>query len=132
MDAQSSLATIAGLAGLIHGLARAAAEAPVPDDGWSPREALMESSFRAARDGLGATLLFEGALTPVPDIVHAAMARARPFARELGSDGALELLDGVIAGGAGADRQRAAFARGGMRAVLEHLAAETAAEFSYR
>jgi len=128
MDAQSSLATIAGLVGLIHGLARAAADAPVPAGGWSPREALMESSFRAARDGMGATLLHEGALTPVPEIARVAMARALPAARELGSDGALALLEGVLAGGAGADRQRAAFARGGMPAVLAHLAAETAAE----
>ncbi|MCW2982974.1 MAG: YbdK family carboxylate-amine ligase, partial [Conexibacter sp.] len=44
MDAQSSLATVLGLVGLIHGLAGAAAAAPVPDGGWSPREALMESS----------------------------------------------------------------------------------------
>lgn len=34
--------------------------------------------------------------------------------------------------GAGADRQRAAFARGGMRAVLELLVAETAATDAYR
>jgi carboxylate-amine ligase len=128
MDAQSSLATIAGLAGLIHGLARAAADAPVPANGWSPREALMESSFRAARDGMHATLLHDGTLRPVPEIARAAMARARPFARELGSDGALAQLERVLADGAGADRQRAAFTRGGMRAVLEHLAAETAAE----
>jgi carboxylate-amine ligase len=131
MDAQSSLATIAGLVGLIHGLAQAAAENPVPpgtgSSGWTPREALMESSFRAARDGLSATLHHDGALTPVPEIARAAMARARPFARELGSDGALQQLERVLTDGAGADRQRAAFARGGMRAVLEHLAAETAA-----
>jgi carboxylate-amine ligase len=131
MDAQSSLATVAGLAGLIHGLARAAADAPVPgragSGSWSPREALMESSFRAARDGMGATLRHDGALRPVPEIARAAMARARPFATELGSDGALEQLERVLSDGAGADRQRAAHARGGMRAVLEHLAAETAA-----
>jgi carboxylate-amine ligase len=127
MDAQSSLATIAGLTGLIHALARAAADAAVPSGGWSAREALMESSFRAARDGLAATLLHDGALTPVPEIARAAMAQARPFARELGSDGALEQLERVLTEGAGADRQRAAFARGGMRAVLEHLVTETAA-----
>jgi carboxylate-amine ligase len=131
MDAQSSLATVAGLAGLIHGLARASAEEPRRagiGSSWSPREALMESSFRAARDGMAATLLHDGALRPVPKIARAAMARARPYARELGSDGALEQLERVLADGAGADRQRAAFTRGGMRAVLEHLAAETAAE----
>jgi carboxylate-amine ligase len=124
MDAQSSLATVTGLVGLIHGLARAAAEAPVPPGGWSPREALMESSFRAARDGLAATLLHEGALRPVPEIARAAVRHARPFARELGSDGALAEVERVLRDGGGADRQRAAFARGGMPAVLEHLAAE--------
>jgi carboxylate-amine ligase len=127
MDAQSSLTTIAGLVGLIHGLARAAADAPVPAGGWSPREALMESSFRAARDGMAATLWHDGALTPVAAIARAAMAHALPAARELGSDGALAQLEHVLTGGAGADRQRAAFARGGMPAVLAQLAAETAA-----
>jgi glutamate---cysteine ligase / carboxylate-amine ligase len=129
MDAQSSLATVTGLAGLIHGLARAAAEAPVPAGGWAPREALMESSFRAARDGLAATLHHDGALRPVHEIARAAVARARPAARELGSDGALDEVERVLAEGGGADRQRAAFRRGGMRAVLELLAAETAAAY---
>jgi carboxylate-amine ligase len=125
MDAQSALWTVAGIAGLVHGLARAAAEeertAP-----WTPREALMESSFRAARDGLAATLWHDGALRPVPEIARAAIARARPFAAELGSDGALEQLDRLLAGGGGADRQRAAHARGGMPALLRLLARETA------
>jgi glutamate---cysteine ligase / carboxylate-amine ligase len=131
MDAQSSLRTVTGLVGLIHGLARAAAEAPRAGgsvSGWSPREALMESSFRAARDGLGAMLLADGALRPVPEIARTAVARARPFARELGSEDALAEIDRIVdETGGGADRQRAAFARGGMRAVLELLAAETAA-----
>jgi carboxylate-amine ligase len=128
MDAQSSLATVTGLVGLIHGLARAAADAPAPPHGWSPREALMESSFRAARDGLAATLLHDGSLRPVHEIARAAMARARPFARELGSEDALDEVERIIEHtGGGADRQRAAFARGGMRGVLELLAAETRA-----
>jgi carboxylate-amine ligase len=127
MDAQSALWSVAGLVGLIHGLARAAAEderrAP-----WTPREALMESSFRAARDGLAATLWHHGALRPVPEIARAAVARARPFARELGSEDALDQVERLLGAGGGADRQRAAFARGGMPAVLEHLARETSAE----
>jgi carboxylate-amine ligase len=111
---------------LIHGLAQAAADAPAPPGGWSPREALMESSFRAARDGLAATLWFEGQMRPVREIAPAAMARARPFA---GADGGLEEVERLVEHtGGGADRQRAAFARGGMRAVLELLGAETAAE----
>jgi carboxylate-amine ligase len=131
MDAQSSLATITGLVALIHGLARAAAEATAPSGGWTPREALMESSFRAARDGLAATLLHEGALRPVPEIAAAAVERARPFARELGSDDGLEEVGRLLALGGGADRQRAAFTRGGMPAVLRLLADETADPGAY-
>jgi carboxylate-amine ligase len=126
MDAQSSLRTVHGLAGLIHALARAAAEAPAPDGGWSPREALMESSFRAARDGIGATLWHHGALRPVPEIADAAIARAAPFTED--ADALAEVARSAREG-AGADRQRAAFARGGMRAVLELLAAETAEDY---
>ncbi len=119
MDAQSSLRTVHGLVALIHGLARAAAEAPVPAGGWSPREALEESSFRAARDGIAATLRHDGALRPVPEIASAAIARA-------GDDPALEEITRILRDGAGADRQRAAYARGGMDAVLALLARETA------
>jgi glutamate---cysteine ligase / carboxylate-amine ligase len=129
MDAQSSLATITALVALVHGLAAAAAEAPVPAGGWAPREALMESSFRAARDGLAATLLHDGALRPVPEIAAAAVARAAPYARELGSGDALDEVARLLARGGGADRQRAAFARGGMPAVLRLLADETAAPY---
>jgi carboxylate-amine ligase len=127
MDAQSALWSVAGLTGLVHGLARAAAEAPVAHP--TPREVLMESSFRAARDGLGATLWHEGALRPVPEIARAAVERARPFAAELGSDGALDEVERLLREGGGADRQRAAFARGGMRAVLQLLVDETAATY---
>lgn len=127
MDAQSALWSVAALAALVHGLARAAAQAPART-AWTPREVLMESSFRAARDGLAATLLHDGALRPVPEIARAAVALARPFAREQGSEAELDLVERILAEGGGADRQRAAFARGGMPALLGHLAAETAAD----
>jgi carboxylate-amine ligase len=124
MDAQSSLGTVAGLAALVHGLARAAVEGDAPR---TPRSALMESSFRAARDGLAATLLHDGALRPVPEIARAAVEVARPHSREAGSADALEEIDRLLCDGGGADRQRAAHARGGMRGTLELLAAEVAA-----
>jgi carboxylate-amine ligase len=126
MDAQSALWSVSALTGLVHGLARAAAEQDAPAR-WTPREVLMESSFRAARDGVAATLWHDGALRPVAEVARAAMDRARPFARELGSEDALDQVARILAEGGGADRQRAAFARGGMPALLEHLAAETAA-----
>jgi len=55
-----------------------------------------------------------------------AVELARPYARELGSEAPLEEIERIVAEGGGADRQRAAFARGGMPAVLELLTEETA------
>ncbi|WP_051221567.1 carboxylate-amine ligase [Conexibacter woesei] len=123
MDAQSSLDTVLGLVALVHGLALAAEDARVPAGGWTPREALMESSFRAARDGLAATLLHNGTRRPVREIAQDAVARA---AAAGGDAFALEEVTRILQLGNGADRQRAAFTSGGMPALLHHLAAETA------
>ena len=122
MDSQSSLADVAGLAALVHALARRAAEEHGP---WEHRDVLTESSFRAARDGLDATLWHDGALRPVPEIARAAVQLAMPYARELGSDGALEEIERMLVDGNGAVRRRAAFARGGMAEVLADLVDET-------
>jgi len=123
MDCQSSLSDVAALAGLVHALTRRAAEEHGP---WAHRDALMESSFRAARDGLDASLWYDGRLRPVPEIARATMQLAMPYARELGSDGALEELERMLVDGNGAVRRRAAFARGGMPMVLSELVEETA------
>jgi len=122
MDSQSSLPDVAGLAALVHALARRAAEEHGP---WEHRDALMESSFRAARDGLDATLWHDGALRPVPEIARAAVQLALPYARELGSDGALEEIERLLVDGNGASRRRAAFARGGTMEMLAELVDET-------
>jgi carboxylate-amine ligase len=111
---------------LVHALARRAADEHGP---WERREVLMESSFRAARDGLGATIWWDGAMRPVPEIARSAMSLARPYARELGSDAALEEIERLLVEGNGAMRQRASFARGGMPAVLSGLVRETAAQY---
>jgi carboxylate-amine ligase len=118
MDSQSSLRDALGLAALIHGLARRAAESAAPP--WTPREALIESSFRAARDGIGATLWHDGALRPVHEIARAAIATLDP-------DPALEEVQRMLAEGNGAARQRAAYARGGMTALLATLVSEAEA-----
>ena len=114
MDAQSSLRDVRALAALVHALARRCAETGVADP--TPREALMESSFRAARDGLDATLWWDGALRPVAEIAAAVAA----------TTGADEILR-IVREGNGAARQRAAFARGGMPELLRTLVAEAAA-----
>lgn len=122
MDSQSSLSDVAGLAALVHALARRAAEEKGP---WEHRDALMESSFRAARDGLDATLWHDGALRPVPEIARATVELALPYARELGSDAALEEIERMLVDGNGAIRRRAAFVRGGMSELLAELVEET-------
>jgi carboxylate-amine ligase len=98
----------------VHALARHAAESPAPAP--TPREALMESSFRAARDGLAATLWHDGALRPVPEVARAALA-------DLEGAG-LDEVERMLREGNGALRQRAAHARGGIQEVLATLVAE--------
>lgn len=126
MDSQSALWSAAGLAALVQCLARDAAQRPGP---WAPREALMEASFAAARDGMAARLPLDGAPAPVAEVASAALAIARPHARELGVERELAGIERIVAEGNGADRQRAAFARGGMAAVLELLVAEAATPY---
>lgn len=123
MDSQSSLRSVTGLAALVHALARMSVEERGP---WEHRDVLMESSFRAARDGLDATLWHDGALRPVAELARATVERARPYAHELGSESALEEIERLVAEGNGAIRQRAAFASGGLPAVLGELVDETA------
>ena len=127
MDAQARLDSAAGLAALVHALAAACmngAEEIAP-----PADVLMESSFRAGRDGVEATLWWRGALRPVREIADDALALARPYARELGGDDPLEEIERIVREGGGADRMRAAHAAGGMSEVLALLATEAAAPY---
>ena len=118
MDAQSDLGHVAALAALVHGLAlhEIASPSPAVDSGI-----LMESSFRAARDGLRATIWFDGALHPVAEVA----TRAAALARRHVDAAALEEVDRILAEGNGADRQRAVHAREGMDGLIRWLAAET-------
>ena len=117
MDAQADLRTVAGLAALVHGLAlhEVASPRPAEDQG-----VLEESSFRAARDGLHATVWFDGALRPVPEVA----ARSLALARRHRDAPELEEIERLVREGNGADRRRRAFERGGMPAVLSELVAE--------
>jgi carboxylate-amine ligase len=124
MDSQSSLPSIAGLAAIVQGLAKHFAES-------SPgkplrREVVAEASFRAGRDGVGATLPDGDSLRPVREIAAEVLALVRPHARALGSEAPLEEVERIVREGNGADRQRAAHGNGGMPAVLRRLVDETA------
>jgi carboxylate-amine ligase len=118
LDVQTGLEEAAGMAALVHAVARRAAEQPPSE--LAPAQALHWSSFRAVRDGLDAELLFRGRLRPARDA-------ARELLDELsGEDDALEGVERILREGGAPARQRAIHAEGGMPALLRHLAGETA------
>src|SRR4029079_15312409 len=117
------LESVAGIAALVHALAFACADGH--EEATPPSEALMESSFRAGRDALDATVWWRGALMPMREIAGDALMIARPYARELDGEDALEEIDRRLREGGGADRMREAHAAGGMEGVLSRLAEET-------
>src|SRR5262249_23704947 len=118
MDAQSTLRDVEAPSTPVHRLARHAGEHGPPAP--SAREALAESAFRATRDGVEATLWSDGRLRPFPELV----AEAVEIARRYVGDAAADVLR-IAREGNGADRQRRAFAEGGMQRVLAELVAET-------
>jgi carboxylate-amine ligase len=118
LDVQTNLEQAAGMAALVHAIARRAVEDPPAE--LAPEQALHWSSFRAVRDGLDAELLFRGRLRP-----------AREAARELldelrGSDDALDGVERILSDGGAPARQRAVHAADGMAGLLRWLADETA------
>lgn len=123
MDAQSRLESVVGLAALVHALAVACALGE--EETAPPTEGIMESSFRAARDGIDATIWWRGTLRPVREVGTDALALARPYARDLDGEDALEEVERILREGGGADRMRAARTAGGMDEVLRRLAQES-------
>jgi glutamate---cysteine ligase / carboxylate-amine ligase len=120
LDTQLSPQHTAALAAAVHALARHEAGAE-PVDG-PPPEILDEASFRAAREGVEATLPDDGGeLRPVAELVEELVARVRPAARELGCEAQLDGLAGLLADGGGAGVQRAACRDGDVAAVRESI-----------
>ncbi len=122
MDGQSRLDSVAGLAALTHALVLDCTEGPQGDP--PPREVLVEGSFRASRDGLDARIFYRGGLRPLREVARAALDVARPYARDVGAEDALEGVERILREGNGADRMRAAHARGGMEEMLESALAD--------
>jgi glutamate---cysteine ligase / carboxylate-amine ligase len=125
MDGQSDLESVAALAALIHGLAIHESAQPPPAR-WPASEAISESSFRAARDGVAATLVHDGSLRPLAEVARDAVALARSALHGIGDQSALEGIERILSSGGGAAIQREAHARGGMQGVLEDLVRRTA------
>jgi glutamate---cysteine ligase / carboxylate-amine ligase len=127
MDVQPTAAGNAAFGALIQALAALEVERPAASD--LQREALEESYYQATRYGLEARLMVDGGeALPAPEVATLALAEARPYAEDLGGAGALAEIERILADGNGADRQRHAFERGGIPAVLDYLAEATAAD----
>lgn len=84
---------------------------------------VRENKWRAARDGLDATVIVDerGTLQGAREAIAEAADRLAPIARDLGASRSLDLVERVLEGGGSAARQRAAFDRGGHPAVLAEL-----------
>jgi carboxylate-amine ligase len=123
MDVQPSLDDACALAALVHALAARALDEPPRDHPHT--EAVAESSFRASRDGVQATILHEGRLAPLPEVARATVASVRGHAREIGADDALEGVERIVREGGAAARQRAVVAADGMDALLDQLVRQT-------
>lgn len=123
LDAQSRIGDAEAIAAFVQALTRHLAEHPHDEQ---PSEAIAESSFRASRDGVDATLLHDGELRPVRDLVRRTLEELSPAARELAGERALGGIERLLGEGGGAGRQRAALERGGIDALLDQLVRETA------
>ena len=118
LDVQAGLVEAAGLAALVHAVARRAVEDPPAE--LAPAEALHWSSFCAVRDGLEAELLWRGRLRPVREAAAELLGELR------GTDDALDGVEKILREGAAPRLQRAIRERDGMPALLQWLAARTA------
>lgn len=116
----------AAVAALIQALA--AKEIDRPGAPGLTREAIEESYYQACRYGLEARLMVDDSgAAPAVEVARATLAEARPYAEQLGSAGALEEVDRIVAEGNGADRQRRVHAEGGIPELLRDLAERTRA-----
>ena len=124
-DGAPSIDDLAAVTALIHCLVEEASREL--DAGREPEHLpswlVRENKWRAARDGLDATAIVDvrGTLQPVREALREAVERLAPIAATLGARRSLAAVDRVLDRGGSASLQRAAFARGGHREVLEEL-----------
>lgn len=121
MDVAPRPETDAAIAALIQALA--AKEIDRPGAPGLAREAIEESYFQAERYGLEARLMVdESTAAPAPELARGTLEEARPYAADLGGEGALEEIERILVDGNGADRQRRVHGERGMEALLSDLA----------
>ena len=121
MDVQARPEENAAIAALIQALA--AKEIDRPGAPGLTREAIEESYYQASRYGLEARLMVDDhTAAPALDVARGTLEEARPYAADLGGEGALEEIDRILADGNGAAGQRRIHGEQGMEALLRDLA----------
>jgi carboxylate-amine ligase len=132
LDTQLAPKHTAALAAAVQSLARYEAQAE-PVEG-PPAEILDEASFRAAREGVAATLPDdEDELRPVGELLARMVEHIRPAARELRCEAQLDDLSALLDCGGGAGIQRSACGEGedAIQGVLDMLVARAEADDGY-
>ena len=123
MDAQPSLAIVAGLTALVQGVARDAVERATSPD--VPGPVLAENDFRVARHGLDTAIVdVDGSMRSVRELAHTLVARARDVL-DGGQAAPLEAVERLLVDEPEYVRQRRVHAAGGMPALLQDLASRT-------
>jgi glutamate---cysteine ligase / carboxylate-amine ligase len=129
-DAQTRLDSVRGLVALSQSLVATVAQRHAAGDPLAPQPVTLvdENKWRAARDGLDATLidLENDTERPARDALRALAERCEPAARRLGCADDLAAIDGILERGNGADEQRRIYeGTDSLLAVAQWLAEET-------
>jgi len=121
MDVQPTVEANVAVAALVQALA-----AKEIDRSTSPglcREALEESYYQASRYGLEARLMVDDEVAePAAEVARRVLGEVRPYASQLGGDGALDEIERIVRDGNGADHQRRIHRAAGMGGLLTWLA----------
>ena len=125
LDVQASLEDTAALAALVHGVALHEAGG---GDGPAPAtDVIGWSSFRAARDGVGAQIVHGDRLAPLAEVARELVPVAGARLRELGVDTApLDGIERILRDGGGHSWQRGRHTADGMAGLLAGLVERTA------
>lgn len=126
MDVQPTVRANVAVAALVQALA-----AKEIDQAATPelcREALEESYYQAGRYGFEARLMVDDEVAePALEVARRVLGEVRPYAGQLGGEGALEEVERIVREGNGADDQRRVHQAAGMDGLLTWLAERSGA-----
>jgi len=125
MDAQASLARIAGLTALVQGIARHTVDSPDPAE--LSDDVIAVNDHRVLRHGLDARIVdVDATMRPLREIAGRTVAQARAVLAPDGLDGPLAVVEKMLLDDGEPARQRRLVAADGMAALLADLVARTA------